>query len=362
MSSPDEQHNKFVLKERARLQAKEKELAKRETEFASLRDKHTELEMELKAKTGQLQQTAEMLRKRDEEREAARAAQQRAEQQLAQVQAAAAKAAAESGVGVAREAVAAAEKAAAAAEDEASTQREQAAASRKAADEARAALEESIRKLQQADEMLALREAALLEVQRGAALDAAALATAREQLAGQAQQLVDAGAAIDGLKQVISLALAKHLLLLQAIKRQQGQLAASATAMAEMEALRLRDEEALRALQEQVAKLQHEIEIKKALEAQLELMASDNAAKQSALHTLEEAHACQERTVSDMQAKLDESSAELAEWEGRCGRLQAQLDESVEANRKCDELVAQLEVRPVLPAPCSLLPALRSAR
>ena len=65
-------HEKFVLKERQRLQAKEKELEKKEADAAAIKDRLAAVEVELKSKSAQLTQTAELLRKSREERDAAR--------------------------------------------------------------------------------------------------------------------------------------------------------------------------------------------------------------------------------------------------------------------------------------------------
>ena len=54
MMGDSAQHDKFVLKERQKLQAREKELTKRETDIEQLRQQNASLESELKAKTGQV--------------------------------------------------------------------------------------------------------------------------------------------------------------------------------------------------------------------------------------------------------------------------------------------------------------------
>ena len=74
-----QQHDKFVLKEKQRLQAKEKDLEKREAEIAQLRERSAAMETELKAKSAQLAQTAELLRKSREEASRSRPEQEEAE-------------------------------------------------------------------------------------------------------------------------------------------------------------------------------------------------------------------------------------------------------------------------------------------
>ena len=76
-----QQHDKFVLKEKQRLQAKEKDLEKREAEIAQLRERSAAMETELKAKSAQLAQTAELLRKSREEASRSRPEQEEAAQQ-----------------------------------------------------------------------------------------------------------------------------------------------------------------------------------------------------------------------------------------------------------------------------------------
>ena len=101
----DAQHNTFVLKERQKLEARAKKLEKQEAEFAAMKEANAALEADLRAKTAQLAQTADMLRRRDEERDAARreAAAARKDLDAAKADAASAKAAAKAAAGAADE-------------------------------------------------------------------------------------------------------------------------------------------------------------------------------------------------------------------------------------------------------------------
>ena len=200
----DEKHDKFVLKERQRLQAREKELEKREAEFQQLKQQNVSLQSELEAKAGQLAQTAELLRRRDEERDAAKRSAEQAHAALQQVREQAAKASADSGADAAKAEAKEAHEARAAAEAEASKQSQSAEESRQAAEEARAALEAALVNLKNTDESLHAKEKAILELQLNAQADQSALQRARDELERQQQQLSDASASVESLKKVPS--------------------------------------------------------------------------------------------------------------------------------------------------------------
>ena len=68
MGDNEKQHAQFVLREKQRLQARERELDKREAAAGELRARNAELEGEVKAKAAQLATTAELLRKAGEVR------------------------------------------------------------------------------------------------------------------------------------------------------------------------------------------------------------------------------------------------------------------------------------------------------
>ncbi len=72
MGDNEKQHAQFVLREKQRLQARERELDKREAAAGELRARNAELEGEVRAKAAQLVTTAELLRKAGEERDSAR--------------------------------------------------------------------------------------------------------------------------------------------------------------------------------------------------------------------------------------------------------------------------------------------------
>jgi chromosome segregation ATPase len=182
-------HDKFVLKEKLRLQQKEKELEKRSAEVAS---KCEALDSELRAKTAQLEQTASLLRKASEEREMARkdAAAARAEAVRA---AEALRSASEATVSPAR--MAEAESLAAKASQEAV--------------EVRAALRSTTESLVQSDDALRTTTAALDSVRREAEACQKALLQAEQLSAETNRRLTAALDAVAAFKSVVAHALAR---------------------------------------------------------------------------------------------------------------------------------------------------------
>ena len=156
-------HDKFVLKEKQKLQEREKKLAKQEAEFERLREQNAALDADLKAKSAQLAQTADLLRKRDEERDAARreAAMARQALEAAKAEAAAAKAANAAAANEERKARDAAALLANA-ESEAAAQRSAATSAKERAEETRQMLDSTVAKLRETAEALNQKDAAVL--------------------------------------------------------------------------------------------------------------------------------------------------------------------------------------------------------
>eukprot|EP00316_Scyphosphaera_apsteinii_P019858 CAMPEP_0119319006 /NCGR_PEP_ID=MMETSP1333-20130426/48247_1 /TAXON_ID=418940 /ORGANISM="Scyphosphaera apsteinii, Strain RCC1455" /LENGTH=665 /DNA_ID=CAMNT_0007325325 /DNA_START=234 /DNA_END=2231 /DNA_ORIENTATION=+ len=331
-------HEKFVLKEKQRLQLREKDLEKREAETATVREENAQLVREVQAKSSQLAEAAKLLRRSSEERDAARCEAEKAAAALQQA-VAAAKAEAQA------KAHAAVQARADKAEAQASTQEQRAMVAGKEASQARASLHQTIEQLQHSEEQLREKERAVHELQQLAAMDKLALSRALGELQLLKEQLKDAKMGADGLKKVLSLAFARHIRLLQALKERQSLAHEQATALEQMRALRVRDEEQLTLLGEQVRCLEHEHQLKQQLEQQVFQMAKDNEDKASALARLESAIAAHEETLTDVRAKLRQTHEELSTAQERCTSLQVQLDGVLAELKRRDLQVGEMEQR-----------------
>ncbi|KAL1503265.1 hypothetical protein AB1Y20_011320 [Prymnesium parvum] len=331
----DEKHDKFVLKERQRLQAREKELERREAQLRAASDAGEASRLEVEALRSQLHAAAEALRRREEELLAARRAAARAAEDRA--------AAAGAGEAEARRAEAEAEAREERRRAEEAARRAEEA--RAAAAEARATAEEMAGRLRAAEEASEEKEGVVAALRRGAAEEAAEVARARAEAEAARRAAAEMGEAMESLKKVLSLAFAKHLLLLQSLQRQKGEMESTRAALAQMEALRCRDVARLTSFQEQVALLEKGLEVKVQLEAQLGEMAKDNASKKSALQALEASCKATAAEVSELEAKLSELEAQLRQSDGECAQLQAQLSNASATNKQLSDLIASLEAK-----------------
>ena len=355
---PMADHDKFVLKEKQKLQEREKRLQKQEAEFNRLKLENESFQADLKAKTAQLAQTADLLRKRDEERDAARreAAAARQALQAARVEAAAAKAAKAEAAAEekrAKEVAAKLERA----ESEIEAQRSETKNADDRAAETKAALDATVAKVREMEAALTLKEESLLTLQRMAKEDEAQLAALRAELAAQKRQMEEMEKNGAELRKVLALAFGRHLMLLQSLRNQQTSLASTQADLQQLEALRCADAAKSDELHAQLAQAEAthaaESEEQKVLAATLReeltrLKAAD-AQKKVTIERLEATRAGLEASLAKTLAELEESQGQLEAAQAQCGGLEtalrSQRQDLETAEERSSSLEAQLQER-----------------